>query len=228
MPTWAGLDAKLVAMLGDAITHDSDLRASWINSALQHFAVSHTAKMLTAQTSAGDGVIQDFEMPADFIEMYSVYSDDDQMFLEPLPDFAGAAWDLEVDASLSVRPHAWAEWPEGVLHVNYALPENTALIAKYFGLWPEMYSQDSDSNDLMPPTWSHEAILALATANAYIPAMSDATFLNEFRTRVDSGNPVQNPMIQTYKTMVERYEYLLSTRAKQIREPYFRPGGRHR
>jgi hypothetical protein len=229
MTTWEELDARFVGMLGDAITHDSDLREQWCNSALRHFAVSHTARMLTATISAGDGVIQDFKMPSDFISFYSVYSEDDEMFLEPLPDLAGAAWDTEPDPSLSIRPHSWQEWPSGVLHMSYAPPAASPVVAKYFGTWPEFWTKDSDSDDLVLfPIWSHDAILTLALSNAYVPAMSDATFLNEFRTRVDSGNPLQNPMIQAHDAMIKKYEWLLREHPRQVREPYFRPGGRHR
>lgn len=224
--TWAELETELIAMLGSAIVHDSDTRKRWINSAMQHFANQHTARTLTV-TFNGDGTTRDFVLPSDYIDMYSVYAEQEEMFYEPIPDIPGVAWDTEPDAGLSVRPFAYQEWPVGTLHVTYAPPkldDSDALVVRYFGHWLTF----GDSDEELPPVWAHEAILSMSVAHAYIPSLSDLSFLNEFRTRVDSGNPMHNPIIQAYDKMIERYEYLLSSRPKQIREPFFHPGGRRR
>lgn len=224
--TWAELDSDFTEMLGSAITHDSDLREKWINSAMLHFANEHTARTLTV-TYNGDGTTRDFVLPADYIGIYSVYAEQEEMFYEPIPDIPGVAWDTEPDAGLSVRPFSYQEWPVGTLHFTYAPPavtDSDAIIVRYFGRW----LQFGDSDNVLPPVWAHEAILSMAVAHAYIPSFSDLSFLNEFRTRVDSGNPMHNPIIQAYNAMVQRYEYLLSSRPRQIREPGFHPGGRRR
>lgn len=224
--TWAELDSDFIAMLGSAIVHTPASRATWINSAMLHFANEHTARTLTV-TYNGDGETRDFALPTDYIELYSVYAEQEEMFYESLPDIPGVAWDTEPDAGLSVRPFSYQEWPVGTLHVTYAPPalaDSDALIVRYFGRWLPF----GDSDELLPPVWAHEAILSMAVAHAYIPSLSDLSFLNEFRTRVDSGNPMHNPIIQAYNVMVNRYEYLLSSRPKQVREPYHTPGGRRR
>ncbi len=226
MPTtWAALDAELIVMLGSAVVHDSDTRATWINMALRHFANTHTARTST-QTFNGDGSTRDFELPSDYISMYSVYSEDGEMFFEPIPDIPGAAWDQSAEAT-SVRPYSYQEWPEGTLHLLHAPAEQSdelALIVRYFATWPEY----GDSDGPIQPLWCNDAILSLAIASSYVSSLSDMSFLNEFRTRVDSGNPMHNPIMDAYDKMIERYTWLLSSHPIQVREPQFRPGGRGR
>ena len=227
MPTtWASLDAELISLLGSAITHDSDTRAAWINMALRHFANTHTARSLTA-TFNGDGSARDFVLPSDYIGIYSVYSEQEEMFFEPIPDLPGAAWDTEPDSANSLRPYSYQEWPQGTVHLMYAPPEmvdSDALVVRYFGFWPEY----DDPAGPIQPEWANDALLAMAVASSFVASMSDMAFLNEFRTRVDSGTPMHNPIIQAYDKMIERYNWLLSSQPVQDRSPYFVPGGRGR
>jgi hypothetical protein len=225
MPTWSELDAELVDMLGDAISSSAEERMRWFNRAQQHFAQWHTARMLDTDY-AGDGVTQDFTLPSDYIQIYSVYSQDREMLLEPLDEIPGARWDTEAGSADTVRPQAYIIWPQGNLHVFHVPPtdsDGAGLRVKYWAYWPDV---TDDDDVILPPLWAHEALLTYAVARSYIPAMSDATFLNEFKTRVDSGNPVQNPMIQAHKRLLAHYEWLLKDFSRQVREPYHKTGGR--
>lgn len=225
MPIWSELDVELESMLGDAITSSAEERMRWFNRAQQHFALWHTARMLDTDFS-GDGATQDFTLPSDYIQIYSVYSEDRQMLLEPLDEIPGARWDSAVDPSESVRPFAYIVWPEDTLHVFQAPPTDSdvaGLRIKYWAHWPDV---SADADTILSPLWAHEALLTYSVARSYIPAMSDATFLNEFKTRVDSGNPTQNPMIQSHKRLLEHYEWLLKDFPRQTREPYHKQGGR--
>jgi hypothetical protein len=227
MPTtWATLESELISLLGSAIVHDSDTRSDWINMALRHFANTHTALKQTA-TFNGDGTTRDFVLPADYISIYSVYVEQEEMFYEPISDIPGAAWDIEPDPGSSVRPYSYQEWPEGTLHLTFAPPtfvDGNALVVRYFGSYPEFGDSDGPSQ----PVWANDAVLSLAVASSYVASLSDMSFLNEFRTRVDSGNPMHNPIIQAYDKMIERYNWLLSSHPIQNREPTYRPGGRGR
>ncbi len=227
MPTtWATLDAELVTLLGSAIVHDSDARATWINMGLRHFANTHTALKQTV-TFDGDGETVDFDFPNDYIQIYSVYVEREEMFYEPISDIPGAAWDVEADPGASVRPYAYQEWPEGTLHLTFAPPvysDANSLVVRYFGFYPEFDDSDGPSQ----PIWANDAILSMAVANSYVASLSDMSFLHEFRSKVDSGNPMHNPIIQAYDKMIERYNWLLSSHPIQNREPTYRPGGRGR
>lgn len=221
--TWDELDTEFQALLGNAMpNNDSDTREAWLNQAIRTFAAQHTARLLTVSFS-GDGAVQDFALPSDMIQVYSVYSDEEEMFLEPVSESPGVAWDTEATQANSVRPIGWQEWPTGTVHLTYA-PEAAAdnIVVKYFGEWTPF----GDSDNSLPPTWSLDAIMTLGVANALVSSLSDISFLNEFRTRVDSGNPLHNPIAQAHDSLLKRYDWLLRDIPRQDRTPFYYPGGR--
>jgi len=230
MATWAELDTRLLMLLGTATQSTAVQRVTFFNMAQEHFASEHTAKLQVADIEA-DGSEQNFELPDDYLDLYAVYSEDEEMFLEPRDFIPGVAWDNEASDD-SNRPVGFLEWPYGSLYLFRApAASTTALRVWYYGHWTEaVISEDDDTaepEDVEVPSWAHEALLCYAAALTYISLLSDASVLNEYKTRVDSGRPTDNPFIDAHDTLMKRYEYLLSSRTKQIRVKSYRPGGRN-
>lgn len=223
MTTWADIDPKLESLLGDASQVDATDRMDFFNMAMVHFASTHTAKLLTASFD-GDGATDDFAMPTDLLDLYAVYSEDHGMFLEPKDFLPGIAWDTEAGYPSSDRPIGYIEWPMGTIHLFFPPETGTDTVKVwYFGLWLEITADDTD---VEVPVWAHEPLLDYAAAIGILTELSDASVLNEYKTRVDSGKPTDNPFIQASDAWMKRYHDLLAGRPRQIREKAFRQGGR--
>lgn len=221
MTTWAELDPKLESLLGDASQIDAPDRIDFFNMAQTHFASSHTAKLLTASFD-GDDATNEFDLPTDMLDMYAVYSEQHEMFLEPRDFVPGIAWDTQV--SQSDRPIGYIEWPFGTLHLFYPPETGTdAVKIWYFGLWTEIADDDTV---VEVPVWAIEPLLDYATAIGILTGLSDASVLNEYKTKVDSGKPTDNPFIQASDAWMKRYRDLLADRPKQVRGIAYRSGGR--
>ena len=223
MTTWADLDPVLESLLGNASQVEPEDRIDYFNMALIHFASAHTAQLLTAVFD-GDGSKEDFVMSTDLLDLYAIFSEDEHMFLEPKDFLPGIAWDTESGQASSDRPIGYIEWPMGTIHLFYP-PETGVDSVKvwYFGLWTAIAD---NASIVEAPVWAHEPLLNYATAIGILAELSDAAVLNEYKTRVDSGKPTDNPFIQASDAWMKRYHDLLADRPKQVRAKAFRPGGR--
>jgi len=219
--TWETLDAKMVILLGTASDATDEDRMEFWNMAQDFFAANHTAKQLK-HTFSASGSGADITMPDDYIDLYAVYDKEESLLLEPNELIPGISWDEESDTSY--RPRGYIEWPYGTVHLFQPPAADTAAVEVwYFG----KYTTVTDNADTVEvPAWAVEALLCYAVAASFLPKLADASFLNEYKTKVDAGNPTQNPLKEAHDTFLKRYEYLLKDRPRQIRRPVFKQGGR--
>jgi len=237
MTVWNTLSEQLSFMLGIASQVTEANRIVAFNFAQRTFALEHTAKRMVADYTSED-CDSDFvfTLPTGILDIYALYSNDELCFMEEAAMFPGGAWDLEPSdpsalsgvggLSSTRRPFSFIKWPEGSIKLLFEPDEaEVALRLYYWGHWSEV----SDSVSVIDsPAWSYEALLTYAVAMTYVPSLGDASWINEFKTRVDSGNPVQNPHEVAHKKLLEKYAWLLSKHPRQIREYAYQPGGRRR
>jgi hypothetical protein len=210
--TWGDLDSDLESMQGVASLATPADRLRAFNKAQDYFASNHTAKKLSASYATG-GSSPDVVLPDDYIDLYAVYSNELQMFLEQKEYWPGVAYDTSTDETY--RADGYIEWPHGTVRLMKTPAVDAAGIEIwYFGQWPTL---SGSTATVEVPLWSHEALLCYAAAFALLPSLTDATFLNEYKTRVDSGTPVMNPLKLAVDAYMARYEYLLRDRPKQLR-----------
>jgi hypothetical protein len=94
----------------------------------------------------------------------------------------------------------------------------------YFARWPDVTWQfDVDdtveylSNEVLVPKWSELPLLHLTTATILQPGAIQAAMSNEFRIRIDSGTPLDNPRAQQAKEHVWWYNTLINFHVPQVK-----------
>jgi hypothetical protein len=236
MTLWSALDDQLEFMLGIASQVTAGNRMVAFNFAQRTFALQHTAKrkaVTYSDTECDSDYI--FTLPTDLLDIHALYSADELCFMEEAMMYAGGAWSLEEGTasqgagdigaySYLTRPYSFVRWPEDSIQLLFEPgTAQKSLKLYYWGYWNEV---SGDTSILDVPTWSYEALLTYAVAMTYVPNFADAAWINEFKTRVDSGNPLQNPHEQAHKNLLLKYEWLLSKHPRQVREYAYRVGGR--
>jgi hypothetical protein len=228
MTAWADLSPRLDSLLGVSTTASPEDKLVWFNQALVYFADTHTAKQRTESFTA-DGVATDFVLgmagsPAallyEVLDIGGVYSEDTGSFLEPIEIRSGMAWQEGEDSN--GRPQGYMHWPHGTIHSLFVPSDGSLIKVWYYTYWPAI---EGDNDVVEAPTWAHEALLTYASACSLVAQIGDATVLNEYKTRVDSGTPIHNPFIGALDALMKRYQSLL-VRPRQTRVLPFEPGGR--
>ncbi|MCK5307595.1 MAG: hypothetical protein KAJ73_03200 [Zetaproteobacteria bacterium] len=224
MTAWSEITARLESLIGGSRftqIEPADL-LSWFNQAQRNFAVRHTAVQKTVLFD-GDGSTSEFDLPADFLKAYAVFWEDESMFLEPADFVPGIQWDWDaVDATN--RPYGFILWPSDKLTVFHAPAIGTGNLRLYY--WGTYSDVVSLTDILEPPVWSHEALMFYTIALSLMPDMQDTATINQWNTRVDSGRPVDNPLLQSYDKIMHSYHEALSLWPKQLRDQYYYSGGR--
>jgi hypothetical protein len=224
MAAWSEIHPRLQSLIGISrfAAIDSDDLLNWFNQAQRNFAIRHTAPQKTVEFD-GDGSQVEFDLPEDFLKAYAVYWNDEEMFLEPKDYKPGIKWDWEATDD-TVRPYGFNLWPANKLTVFHAPLENTGNLKLYYwGMYSDIVG---DTSILEPPVWSHEALIYYTIALSLVPDMQDTATIRQWNTRVESGRPVDNPLLQSFDKIMHSYHEALSLWPRQIRDQYYHSGGR--
>lgn len=224
MAAWSEISPRLESLIGLSrfAAIDPENLLAWFNQAQRNFAVRHTAPQKTVLFD-GDGSTVEFDLPEDFLKAYAVYWNDEEMFLEPKDYKPGIKWDWEATDD-TVRPYGFNLWPVNKLTVFHA-PESATgnLKLYYWGMYSDILG---DTQILEPPVWAHEALMYYTIALSLVPDMQDTAAIRQWNTRVESGRPVDNPLLQSFDKIMHSYHEALSLWPKQVRDQYFYSGGR--
>jgi len=235
---WTDIVSSIEGLAGYTANLSEASLVSWFNKAQRHFAATHTAALRTT-TFTGDGSTRSFALPADYLQIYGVFQEDADGMLEPKDLRPGTEWSLEdtdTSAASSVslvpnvpRPFGYIEWPRGYLDLFIAPASGSVVKVWYYGYWTEVVEDEEgvDSSVIEPPLWAHEALQLYTLAMSNIPNFSDASVLNEYKTKVDSGSPLHNPLIQAHDALMKRYRDALASFPRQERTMVFTQGSRN-
>ena len=224
MTAWSEISARLESLIGASrfTQIEPDDLLNWFNQAQRNFAIRHTAPKKTVSFS-GDSSIREFDLPADFLKAYAVFWEDKEMFLEPGDFVPGIQWDWEA-ADETNRPYGFILWPSEKLTVFHAPDTGTDNLTLYY--WGMFSDVAAPTDTLEPPVWSHEALMFYTIALSLIPDLQDTAAIRQWNTRVESGRPLDNPLLQSYDKLIQSYHEALSLWPKQVRDQYYYSGGR--
>lgn len=225
MASWQEILDEIQVLMGTSrvTAIDDDDILKWFNIAQRNFAIRHTAPERVT-TYNGDGSATEFDLPSDFLEVYAVYWDDEGMFLEPRDYKPGIIWDMD-SADETTRPYGFIKWPADKLTLFHAPEAGTGNVTLYY--WG-LYSDVSGPTDtLEPPVWSHEALILYTIALSLVPDLQNTAAIRQWNQRVDSGRPVDNPLLQSFDKIMQAYHETLSLWPKQNRAIYYYSGGRN-
>lgn len=223
MAAWSEILDRLHSLLGNRAGQvDDDDLLVWFNQAQRNFAIRHTASQ-NVEAYDGDGSTLEFDLPEDFLADYAVYWNDEEEFLEPADFKPGIRWDWDATDD-TYRQHGYILWPATKLTVFHA-PETGVgnLKLYYWGLYTDVAAL---TDTIEPPVWSHEALLFYTLALSLVPTFQDTATIRQWNQRVDSGRPVDNPLLDAFEALIKQYHETLSLWPKQVRSHYYYSGGR--
>lgn len=197
--TWTAVNTKLDLFLDDAEREGSDrlfpiaLRVeawNWAQRALCHHTPRQRSVTLVIDTDTRKAIL-----PSDFYAMRGLYDKerekwwrgiwleegDVQYTDDDLPEYRiwGGEMCLEDEISHGDTDYTlyyWAYWPD----VEYDATD-------------EQYEQEQ----IYVPRWAELPLVHLTTATCLMPMELFSADLNQYKIRVEAGNPLQNPRAQS-------------------------------
>ena len=215
--TWEVLRGKLLRILDDLQRESTDTPTwtdpdllDYIDLALTAFT-DHTAqeKVFTyTPTAAADYV----ELPDDMHTIGPVWFPLRRL-LSPIKIEPGLIF-ASTTVSTTSSPWGYYEFPRGKLNLTRALGSGEELTVYYWSYWGSPVGSEST---IEVPKWAHEALLWYCVGLAMSKPGVLAAQLNEWKTKRDSGSPIDNPAKTYAKYAREQYDIILANHAPQDR-----------
>lgn len=109
--------------------------------------------------------------------------------------------------------------PETKLHLTSMPEANSIMHVEYFAYYDRI---TSDTDPLTTPRWAESAICYAVGAYAIGSNALKAASIRQFNSRDDSGNPVQNPLLEQQKWFLKMYDMELARYTPQNRTAAYR------
>jgi len=172
------------------------------NDALRLFASIHTGVASTFEIT-GDGETTRFPLPSNAIDsgenrVYAVYDTANDQWLTEITFLPGK--------SLQVGYYIW---PQGMLNVNPAVDSGAVYTCYYVAYYNEIIDDNSEFTYL--PQWALEAVKLYTAGRTLEDVVSQMTLLGQFRTKVDSGNPEQQPIQRQAEKYIQQFWDLINS-----------------
>lgn len=202
--TWAEIQTRLSYFLSDTYNeenedtpwlHAPEFRVIAWNWAQRVLAIAHTPRLQsTVLTTDADG--RSAILPNDFLDVWRIYDEDEQMWLKRMPiPLEGAT--RYPDDELG-QYWIWG----GYLYLEKTLGlTDSQLTLYYMAYYPELeYELDTSEEEglvvtqdqILIPPWAVLPCTHLATAQLLAPGSIEAARNRNYNLRIDSGTPSDN------------------------------------
>jgi len=218
--TWTTLNAKLSRFLDDtprlnAAGEEIDplfaetLRIdSWNWAQRSLLAHSPRARTRTLDIETGE---REAILPSDFYATQGIYDTTEERWWWPVNWQPGDTRYTD-DDSLRYWTFAGRLYMENKISVS-----STRLTLYYWAYYPEIeyHLDDDDEVDSYPqeviytPSWAEVALCHLTAAGCMNPGEIFASDINQYKIRVDSGNPLMNPREQSIKFHLSMWNWYM-------------------
>jgi hypothetical protein len=159
-----------------------------------------TAKEAT-YTYSGDGSTSSFAVPEECYEIQAIYSNLLDTFIPRVGLFPGAGW--QNGESSTLDQNYFVEYPNDMISLSTPPGNSEDITIYYTKYWTE--PEDSDE-DLEPPPYAFAGILLFAASWILSTKATSAANIRQYGTKVDSGVPTQNPMLDMSKYYLQRFD----------------------
>ena len=139
------------------------------------------------------------ELPDDVYYVDAVYSVTEGQWLKH--------WSINPNATSArgtVVVPQWVEYPEGYLTLSCDYSGNI-VNAFYHGLWTEVTTTGSDTAKMDTPSFADLAIIYYAASYVLSSSAISSAQLRQFNTKIDSGQPVDNPLKDMVNLLMQRF-----------------------
>jgi hypothetical protein len=209
--TWATLKAQIARKLDDTSyrTYSEGLLLDAVNDALEAFAAAHTGVASDIELT-GDGTTYEFDLPSDLIEeegagVYAVHWTQNTWLTE-LEYWPGKAWPNST-RSTSSNPLGYILWPQGKISFSRIPKASQAVTIHYVAYYAEVVNDDST---ISVPRWARSAIKHFVCAEALEPGSAKASKLGQYKSKRESGDPEDNPLLRLAEHYMKRYYEVLA------------------
>jgi hypothetical protein len=209
--TWGTFKASLARRLGDTTydTYSEALLKDAVNAALEQFATLHTGVASTFDLS-GDGSTYEYSLPSDIIEsegacLYAVHWKD-QIWLRRIEPFPSTEWP-STKRSTTSRPAGYMLWPASKINLTRTPEDGQTVELYYVAHYPEVVDDDTL---ITVPRWAREPVTLYCMAIAAESIAMDTGELAQYKSRRDSGDPEDNPLLRLAEHYIKRFYHLLS------------------
>jgi len=222
MPTkWDEINEGLLSYFLDDIpaaggTYQFPLpnRINGWNWAQRQLAI-HTARECSILLEIEDGG-RTAGLPSDLIEIGTVYDAANQRTYarKEFGDGQRRADDRE--------SYAYWTWA-GKLRFDRTIGRTEKILLEYYGAWPEVKFSVTDGDvavvqdEIQVPDWSELALAHFTAAVVLQPPAITAAMSNEYKIKIDSGTPLDNPREQQSRAHMWWWNELLGARRPQVR-----------
>jgi len=208
--TWDSVNDKLDLFLGKSWEADGTnlkslpLRIEAWNWAQRVF-VHHTPLQQYATLSFLAGG-RSALLPEDYYAIDGIYDSTEERWWKPMRRRPG---DIRYVDDEVLEYWVWAD--KIILENEYTVGA-TDLTLYYWAYYPDVtYNVETVGEDvLMTPRWAELALAHLTTANIMQPMEVFASDINQYKIRIESGNPEHNPRAQSALYHLNWYNMLLS------------------
>ena len=198
--TFGELKLKILRILSDEADEESPLGGGTYNAELLkdsiHAALDALASRIWKPAKVEmDGSLDEMDLPADTLDVEAVYENTLGMFLPRLSMQVGATFNTSTG-------NGWSLYPFGTLSFINNVGASGCTIS-YSASWTKPV-KDSEAIESPPATLM---CLVLFAASYCLLADSVASAnLGNFKTKVDSGQPTDNPAKEMSTFLLKRFE----------------------
>lgn len=227
--TWATLKAQIQRKLDDTAGKKFDpdtLLVDCVNDALAAFAATHTGVASNYEIT-GDGTTYVFDLPSDIVDeegskVVAVHWKQ-SVWLTELEYWPGRAWP-STSATTTSNPLGYVLWPTGKIRFSRIPVTSQVVTLHYVGHYPTV---TGDSSVITVPRWAREAIKYHACASALDGQSIKASTLGQYKSRMEAGDPEDNPVLQQARYFMRRYYDILAAHPTPQYDKLFPVPGRY-
>lgn len=151
-------------------------------------------------------------MPSDYYAADSIYDSEREQWWRPMRRRFG-----DIRYTDDELPEFWVYGEQMFLEDTIAV-DSTDLTFYYWAYYPDVEYSEFDAETfemtmsqetIHTPNWAELALMHLTTASIMNPGEIFSSDLSQFKIRVESGNPIQNPRMESMKFHLWWWEHLL-------------------
>jgi len=176
-----------------SITFSDQLLLDGINAGMKAI-VPWLPKKKVAQCLTSGSMVA---LPDDVYLVDALYSPDNSYWLPHMTIRSGPA----PSASLPM----WMEYPNGYISLTSENLDGKYLDVYYFSDWVEATTTGSATESLDTPSFADLAIVYYACSYCLVSGAMQSSQLRQFNTKIDSGNPDDNPLKEMSIVLMQRF-----------------------
>lgn len=182
-------------MKASSVTYTDELIMDGINAACKAILPWCSKRAIETVTVTSGSLI---ELPSDVYLIDALYASQDAIWLKRFSIKSGLAFPTALSP-------VWYEYPSGKITLSLGTYDGVPIDVHYFACWSEIESAGSPLAEMDTPSFSDLAVLYYAVSYCLASAATQTSQLRQFNTKVDSGNPEDNPIKEMSVMMMQRF-----------------------